>query len=60
MGLAVNGRPPDSRAKDREGGGMNRSEFNEPLQADVGKPDPTGSRDHNGAEERQPEKLMRI
>jgi len=53
MGLGVNGRPPDSRAKDREGGGMNRSECDEPLQADVRKPDPTGSRDHNGAEECQ-------
>jgi len=38
MGLGVNGRPPDSRAKDREGGGMNRSECDEPLQADVRKP----------------------
>jgi hypothetical protein len=53
MGLEVNGRPPDSRAKDREGGGMNRSEFEELLQADVGKPGPTGSRDYNSAEERQ-------
>jgi hypothetical protein len=50
MGLGVNGRPPDSRAKDREGAGMNRSEFDEPLQADVRKPNRTASRDHNGAE----------
>jgi hypothetical protein len=53
MGLEVNGRPPDSRAKDREGGGMNRSEFDESLQADVKKPDRTASRDHDGAEECQ-------
>jgi hypothetical protein len=50
MVLEVNGRPPDSCAKDREGNGMNRSEFHEPLQADVGTPDPTGGRDHSGAE----------
>ena len=53
MGFEVDGRPPDSRAKDRERGGMKRSEIDEPLQTDVKKRDPTASRDHNGAEECQ-------